>query len=43
MCPVSSLQMHPNGMIVVDEAATVELRISTVRYFKDIEADKCGP
>ena len=35
--------MHPNAMVVVDEAATVELRMMTVRYFKDIEADKRGP
>jgi hypothetical protein len=32
--------MHPNAMIVVDDAATDELTIRTVRYFKDVEADK---
>ncbi|KAK5294690.1 Glucosamine-6-phosphate isomerase (Glucosamine-6-phosphate deaminase) (GNPDA) (GlcN6P deaminase) [Exophiala xenobiotica] len=40
MCPVSCLQMHPNAMIVVDEGAIDELTIRTVRYFKDVEADK---
>jgi glucosamine-6-phosphate deaminase len=29
--------MHPRAVIVCDEAATDELRVGTVRYFKDIE------
>jgi hypothetical protein len=32
--------MHPNARVVVDEGATDELTIRTVRYFKDVEADK---
>jgi glucosamine-6-phosphate deaminase len=38
MWPVSVLQLHPRGVIVCDEDATDELRVGTVRYFKDIEA-----
>jgi glucosamine-6-phosphate deaminase len=37
MRTVSALQMHENGIIVCDEAATDELKVSTYRYFKDIE------
>jgi glucosamine-6-phosphate deaminase len=35
---VSCLQLHPKGIIVCDEDATMELRVRTVRYFEDIEA-----
>ncbi|MDR1301285.1 MAG: glucosamine-6-phosphate deaminase [Treponema sp.] len=34
---LSCLQMHPKAIIVCDEDATDELRVGTVRYFKDIE------
>jgi glucosamine-6-phosphate isomerase len=37
MWTISALQMHPKGIIVCDEAATEELKVSTYRYFKDIE------
>ena len=37
MRTVSALQMHENGIIVCDEAATDELKVGTYRYFKDIE------
>lgn len=37
MRTVSALQMHENGIIVCDEAATDELKVATYRYFKDIE------
>src|SRR5947207_321529 len=37
MWTVSALQMHTKGMIVCDDAATDELKVATVRYFKDIE------
>ena len=37
MWPISALQLHPKGIIVCDEAATVELKVGTVNYFKDIE------
>jgi glucosamine-6-phosphate deaminase len=34
---LSCLQMHPKAVIVCDEDATDELKVGTVRYFKDIE------
>lgn len=34
---LSCLQMHPKAIIVCDEDATDELKVGTVRYFKDIE------
>jgi glucosamine-6-phosphate deaminase len=37
MWTLSCLQMHPRAIIVCDEDATDELKVSTVRYFKDIE------
>ncbi|HKM92191.1 MAG TPA: glucosamine-6-phosphate deaminase [Prolixibacteraceae bacterium] len=39
MWTISALQMHPKGIIVCDEAACDELKVSTYRYFKDIEQD----
>lgn len=36
---ISALQTHPHGIIVVDEAATEELKVGTYRYFKDIEKE----
>ncbi|KAH7175621.1 hypothetical protein EDB81DRAFT_770438 [Dactylonectria macrodidyma] len=37
MWSLSSLQLHPHPMIVVDEDATLELQVKTVKYFKSIE------
>ncbi|MDR1074450.1 MAG: glucosamine-6-phosphate deaminase [Treponema sp.] len=37
MWTLSCLQMHPRAIIVSDEDATAELKVGTVRYFKDIE------
>ncbi|KAH8828174.1 hypothetical protein DL96DRAFT_1464005, partial [Flagelloscypha sp. PMI_526] len=34
---LSALQMHPWALLVVDEDATAELRVKTVKYFKSIE------
>ena len=34
---ISAIQNHPMGVIVCDENATDELKVSTYRYFKDIE------
>ncbi len=34
---ISALQTHRHGIIVCDDAATDELKVSTYRYFKDIE------
>ena len=43
MWTVSCLQLHPHGIIVCDDAATVELKVATVRYFGDIEKDNLDP
>lgn len=43
MWTVSALQLHPKGIIVCDDAATVELKVGTVNYFKDIERDNMDP
>ncbi len=43
MWTISSLQMHPKGIIVCDEVATYELKVGTFRYFKDIEKDNLDP
>ena len=37
MWTITALQMHPHGIIVCDEAACDELKVSTYKYFKDIE------
>ncbi|KAJ0283535.1 hypothetical protein COL940_003996 [Colletotrichum noveboracense] len=37
MWTLSSLQLHPHPMLVVDEDATLELQVKTVKYFKSIE------
>lgn len=37
MWTVSVLQLHEKGMIVCDEDATMELKVGTAKYFKDIE------
>jgi len=34
---LSALQLHPRALIVVDEDATAELHVKTVKYFKSIE------
>ncbi len=39
MCTLSALQLHPNGIIVCDELSAFELKVSTYRYFKDIEKE----
>ncbi|MBL1377873.1 glucosamine-6-phosphate deaminase [Zobellella iuensis] len=39
MWTVSALQLHPRGLIVCDTAATMELKVKTVRYFEQLEAD----
>jgi len=40
---ISVLQLHPRAIIACDEDATDELRVGTVRYFKDIEAKNKAP
>merc|ERR1711982_290816 len=36
MWTVSAFQMHNNTLMVCDEDATLELRVRTVKYFKDM-------
>ncbi len=43
MWTISALQLHANGIIVCDEAATIELKVGNYRYFKDIEKDHLDP
>ena len=43
MWTISTLQMHPRGIIVCDDEATIELKVGTVNYFKDIEAANLDP
>ena len=43
MWTLSCLQLHPHGIIVCDEAATVEMKVGTVNYFKDIERHNRDP
>jgi glucosamine-6-phosphate deaminase len=38
MWTISCLQLHTKAIIVCDDEATLELRVGTVRYFKEIEA-----
>jgi len=40
---ISTLQLHPHALIVCDDDATEELKVGTVRYFKDIEAPNIDP
>jgi len=37
MYTLSALQLHPRSLVVVDEDATLELQVKTVKYFKSIE------
>ena len=39
MWTVSALQLHRKAMICCDEESTMELKVATVKYFKDIEAE----
>ncbi len=36
---VSALQLHPKAIIVCDEPATQELKVKTVKYFTELEAN----
>merc|ERR1712032_1560276 len=38
MWTVSAIQMHPAGIVVCDEDATAELKVKTVKYFKEIRS-----
>jgi len=37
MWTISALQMHPRAMLVCDDSATSELKVKTVRYFKQMQ------
>jgi len=37
MYTLSAIQLHPDAIIVCDDDSTGELRVRTVRYFKDLE------
>ncbi len=39
MWTVSMLQLHEHGLICCDESATMELKVGTAKYFKEIEYD----
>jgi glucosamine-6-phosphate deaminase len=43
MWTASALQLHPRSIIVCDESATLEFKVSTYKYFKDIEKDNLKP
>lgn len=40
---ITALQMHPKALIICDEAATVEIKVGTYRYFKEIESKELAP
>lgn len=42
MWTISMLQLHQHGLICCDEESTMELKVGTVKYFKDIERDALG-
>jgi glucosamine-6-phosphate deaminase len=43
MWTASVLQLHPKAIMVCDEESTVELKVGTYKYFKDIEARNLAP
>ena len=38
MWTVSMMQLHPHGIIACDEESTLELKVGTVKYFREIES-----
>lgn len=38
-CTITTLQLHPKAILVADDVAVSEIKVSTYRYFKDIEKD----
>lgn len=40
---ISALQAHRAGVIVCDDSAATELKVSTFRYFKEIEKENMAP
>lgn len=43
MWTISALQLHKKAIIVADEDACMELKVSTYKYFKDIESANIDP
>ena len=43
MWTISALQLHPSGLIVCDEASTIDLKVGNYRYFMDIEKNHLDP
>ncbi len=43
MWTVSALQLHSHAMIVCDDDATIELKVGTWKYFKEIESKYLDP
>lgn len=43
MWTISALQMHPKSIIVCDEQAAAELKVGTLKYYKDIESGNLDP
>ncbi len=43
MWTITALQLHEKGIIVCDEAATIELKVGTYNYFRDIEKNNLNP
>ncbi len=43
MWTISALQLHAKALLVADEDACAELKVSTYRYFKDIEKANLDP
>lgn len=39
MWTISCLQLHPKAVIVCDEPSTMELKIKTLKYFQELEAE----
>jgi glucosamine-6-phosphate deaminase len=39
MWTITALQLHSHSMIVCDEDATIELKVGTYKYFKEIERE----
>lgn len=39
MWTISALQLHPKSVIVCDEPSTMELKVKTVKYFRELESE----
>lgn len=39
MWTISALQLHPKAMMVCDDPATLDLKVRTLRYFREIESE----